>query len=66
VSDVGIRIGKFVEGFQTLVNWQPRLTPIVGAEGARGRDGDHDPIRVVRIEDDGVQAHPASARLPEI
>ena len=66
VTDVGIRVGKLIWRLQTLVDRQPRLAAIVGAEGARGRDGDDDPIGVVRIEDDGVQAHAAGARLPEV
>ena len=39
---------------------------VVGAEGAGGRDGDEDALGVVRVEQDGVQAHPAGAGLPEM
>ena len=37
---------------------------VVGAEHTRGRDGDEHPLGVARIQDDGVQAHPARAGLP--
>ena len=51
-------------GVQPLVDRLPGLAAVVGAEGAGGRDGDEDPLRVAGIEEDGVQAHAAGARLP--
>ena len=63
VADLGIRVGN-VLGLQAAVDRLPRLAGVVGAERARGRDGDEDPPRVARIQKDRVQAHPAGARLP--
>jgi hypothetical protein len=37
---------------------------VVGAERARRGDRDHDPIRVVGVDQDRVQAEAAGARLP--
>ena len=51
-------------GLQSAVDRLPRLAAVVGAERARGRDGDEDPLRIARIQQDRVQAHPAGARLP--
>ena len=63
MADLGIRVGD-VLGLQPAVDRLPRLAAVVGAEGARGRDGDEDPAGVARIEKDRVQAQPAGARLP--
>ena len=51
-------------GLQSAVDRPPGLAGVVGAEGARGRDGDEDPLGIARIQKDRVQAHPAGARLP--
>ena len=51
-------------GLQSAVDRPPGLAAVVGAEGARRRDGDEDPLGIARIEQDGVQAHAAGARLP--
>src|SRR5207244_5352313 len=40
------------------------LAGVVGPEGARGRDGDVDPIRVAGVRQDRVQAHAAGPRRP--
>ena len=63
VADLGIRVGNVLRCSPRLIGCQvsPR---VVGAEGAGGRDGDVDPRRVARIEQDRVQAHAARARLP--
>ena len=51
-------------------DFSPRLigfhvcAAVIGAESARGRDGDVDPAGVARIENDRVQAHSAGAGLP--
>src|SRR5207244_11121048 len=42
----------------------PGLPTVVGAEGARRRDGDPHPLRIAGIKNDGVQTHAARARLP--
>ena len=51
-------------GLQAAVDRPPRRAGVVGAERARGRDGDEDPPGIARIEEDRVQAHPAGAWLP--
>src|SRR5262249_26798268 len=63
VADLGSRVRDEL-GLQSTVDRPPRLAGIVGAKGARRRDGDEDPSGVARIENDRVQAHPAGARLP--
>src|SRR2546430_10634818 len=63
VADLGVRVGD-VLGVQATVDRLPDLAGVVGAEGARGREGDVHPTRVRRIEQDRVEAHPAGARLP--
>ena len=49
---------------QSAIDRLPGLAAVVGAERAGRRDGDEDPVGIVRIEQDGVQAHAARARLP--
>ena len=66
MSDFDIRVGKFVLRLQAAVHRFPGFSAVIGAEGARRRDGDENPVRVLRIEKDGVQAHAARARLPEM
>src|SRR5271157_4473839 len=63
VADLGSRFGN-VLGIESLVDRLPRLAAVVSAEGARSRNGDEDPLGVAGIQNDGVQAHPARARLP--
>src|SRR4030066_301974 len=65
VSDLGVRVRKLVLGLEAMVHRPPRLAGVVGAERARGRDGDEDPLGITWIQNDGVQAHPSGARLPE-
>ena len=63
VADLGSRVGN-VFGPQPAVDRPPGPAGVVGAERARGRDGDEDPLGIARIEQNRVQAHPAGARLP--
>src|SRR5208282_6010124 len=63
VSDLGPRI-RDVLRVQTLVNRLPCRAAIVGAKGARSRNGDEHTERIARVEDDGVQTHSTRARLP--
>src|SRR6267378_5307453 len=49
---------------ESTVDRLPRVAAVIGAECARGRDRDEDALRIARIENDGVQAHPTRARLP--
>ena len=63
VAHLGVRVGDAVRD-EALVDRLPRGAAVVAAERARRRDRDHDPLRVRRIEQDGVQAQTAGARLP--
>ena len=49
---------------QSSVDRGPRLAAIVGPERARRRDCDEHPLRLTRVQDDGVQAQAARSRLP--
>ena len=66
VADLRVRVGQFVVGLQAAVDRPPGLAGVVGAEHARGRDGDEDALGVARVEQDRVQAHAAGAGLPEV
>ena len=66
MADFGVGIGQFVGRLQAALIGFQVCAAVVGAEGARGRDGDEDALRVGRIEQDRVQAHAAGAGLPEI
>ena len=46
-----------------LIGFHDRAA-IVRAERARRRDRDVHPLRICRVQNDRVQAHPARARLP--
>ena len=63
VAHFGAQVGN-VAGPQATVDGLPRDAAVVGAEGARGRDGDEDSPGIGGIEKDGVQTHPAGAWLP--
>ena len=63
VADFGVRVGNVLR-LQTAVDRLPGLAAVVGAKRARSRDGDVDAVGIARIENDGVQAHAAGARLP--
>src|SRR5271165_3609674 len=63
VSDLGHRLGD-VRGMESLVDRLPLLAAVVSAEGTRSRDGNEDTLGVAGIQNDGVQAHSARARLP--
>src|SRR5213592_2994121 len=63
VADLGGRIGNVLR-VQTAVDRLPGLAAVVRAERARGRDRHVHPPGVRRIEQDGVEAHPAGAGLP--
>ena len=57
---------ELVKGFQPAIDRAPRLAAVVGAENARGRDGDEDSLGLARIQQDRVQTHAARTRLPEM
>ena len=61
--DLGVGIGK-VFRLEPAIDRLPTLAAVVGAKGARGRDGDEHPLRIRRIEKDGVEAKTAGTRLP--
>ena len=51
-------------GTKPPVLWSPRPAAVVGAEHTSSRYRDEYAIRVARIHDDRVQAHPTGSRLP--
>jgi hypothetical protein len=63
VADLGRRVWHEI-GLQSAGDRPPRLTGVVAPKRAGGGDGGEDPRRVARIQQDGVQAHAAGARLP--
>ena len=63
VADFGIGVGDVLR-VQALVDRLPGLAAVVGAERACGGNGDVDSLGIAGIENDGVQAHAARARLP--
>ena len=63
VADLSIGIGNVLRT-QTAINRLPALTAIVGAECTSGGNCDPNSFRIFRIENDGVEAHAACARLP--
>src|SRR5947209_4206285 len=63
VADLRILIRDILRA-QSAVDRLPILPAIVGAEGARRRDGNPNPLRIAGIENDGVQTQAARARLP--
>jgi len=65
VTDLGGRVGDLF-GLQSAVDRSPYLAAVVAPKRARRRDGDENPLRMLRIENNGMQPHPARARLPEM
>jgi len=63
VAHLNLRIGDVV-GMQAAVDRTPGPAAIAGAECAGRGNGNVDPAGVGWVEQDGVQAQPASARLP--
>src|SRR5205814_9138575 len=49
---------------QSAIDGLPRFSAIVGAKRTGSRDCDGNSLGIVRIEKNGVQTHPACARLP--
>ena len=63
VTDLRVRFRNALR-LQPAIDRLPRLAAVVAAECARGGDGDEDAVGIRRIEQDGVQAEAAGARLP--
>ena len=63
VPHFGLRI-RYPFGSQPLVDRLPRLAAVVGAKRPGRGDGDVNPGRVARIDDDRVEAQTARARRP--
>ena len=66
MADLGVRVGKFHGRAEALIDGFPALTSVIRSEGAGGRDSDEDPLRVLRVEKDGVESHPSGAGLPKV
>src|SRR5215217_5298857 len=65
VADLLVLVRELA-GAEALVDRLPRLTAVIGAEGAGRRYGDVHPVGVLGIDDDRVQAEAASAGLPRL
>src|SRR5258708_36455365 len=63
VAEFGVGIGNELRN-QALVDRLPGFACVVGAERARGGNGDVDAIGVLLVENDGVETHAAGAGLP--
>ncbi len=63
VADFRILVRDILRA-QAAVDRLPGVAAVIGAKGARRGDRDVHPLRVAGIENDGVQAHAARARLP--
>ena len=63
MADLGVRVGNVLR-LQAAVDRLPSFAAVVGAERARGGDGDEHALRIAGIENDRVQAHAARAGLP--
>src|SRR5437588_2804836 len=63
VADRRIRIGDAV-GMEAAVDRLPRLAVVVAPKSAGRRDGGEEPLWILRILDDRVQAHATGARRP--
>ena len=63
LADLGLLVREEVGG-GPLVRGLPALAAVVGAEDAGRGDPDHEPLRVVAVDVDRVQAHAAGAGVP--
>src|SRR5438132_4558333 len=63
VADFGVRVRNAL-GMQAPVHGTPGLAAVIGPEDARRRDGDEQPVRMLWVLEDRVQAHPAGAWCP--
>ena len=63
MADFGLRVGDVLR-VQALVDRLPAGAAVVRAERARRGDGDVQPLGVLGIDQDRVEAHPTGARLP--
>src|SRR4030095_13615335 len=63
VADLASRIGN-IKRMQAAIDRLPSLAAVIRAKRASRRNRDKDSFWVTWIENDGVQAHPAGARLP--
>ena len=66
MADFGIGIGQLVLRLQPAIDRFPRYAAVIGAECPARRDRDVDALLVRRIKQDGMHAHAARARLPEL
>src|SRR5271157_4291333 len=66
MTDFSGRVGKFGPRVKSFVDGSPCLATVVSAERTRSGDGNKDPLRIARIENDRMQTHTTCAWLPEI
>src|SRR5215467_16388921 len=63
MAHLSLGVGNVLR-LQPAIDRLPGLTTVIAAEGPGGRNGDVNPFRVARVEQDRVQAHSARSRLP--
>ena len=63
VADLGCGVGD-LSGLKSAIDGPPVLASVIRSESTRRGDGDENPAWVIRIQQDGVQAHSTRARLP--
>src|ERR1700761_1118452 len=63
VADLSIRIGKELR-VKPAIDRLPRLSAVIAAESARGRDGDEYAIPVAGVKKNRMETHASSTRLP--
>src|ERR1700730_11465843 len=49
---------------QPLIDWLPRLAPVIRPERPSRRDGNKNPLGITRVQNDRVQTHATGARRP--
>ena len=60
-----LRVGvRDALGLKSPVHGTPGLASVIGTEHARSGNSDEDAVRIARVDNDRVQAHPAGPRLP--
>src|SRR5215467_4942162 len=63
VSDLGALIWNVLR-VQSAIDWLPCPAGVVCTEGARRRNGDKHPLRILSVQENCVETHPSGARLP--
>ena len=63
MAHFGGRVGNVLR-VKSSIDWFPGKAAVIGSESSRSRNGDEDPLRILRVQQNCVEAHPSRARLP--